>query len=471
MELRSISTAACKVKDPLYCFLVRKAERRALSPYAKTSRNYGCVDLMKLASVKIENFRAIQELDLALHDQLTVLFGDNAHGKTSVLSAISVGLGVIPRLLPGVTGINFKPTIDRRGWLSPGLLMTTTDGTEWGRGKTFGRTPGLKQLLEKIFNILWNDEKDEPPEELPIVAFYDTDRAALDVPRRRRNFRGEFPRYAALEGALSPRTNFRDFFKWFHAKEDEELREQKERRDFDYRLKELDVVRKAITKMIPGASDPRIKLHPLRFMVTLRAGSEESEHLALDHLSGGYRIMLALAADLARRMAQGNPHLDNPLDTEAIVLIDEVELHLHPLWQQRVLGDLMRTFPNTQFIVSTHSPQVLTTVKAEQIVHLRREDGNVLAEIFSEATLATYGAEAGNVLASVMGVEERPPDNLFKKTLDAYFKLINKGQGESPRALKYRRKLEELSPRDPALDRADIEIRRQQVLKRMESTR
>lgn len=438
----------------------------------KDKPHYRCIDLMKLASVKIENFRAIRELDLPPHDRLTVLFGDNAHGKTSVLSAIAVGLGVIPTLLPGVTGINFKPTTDKRpGLLSPGVLMTTTDGIEWGRGKMFGRTPGLKQLLEKILRIPWNDEKDEPPEELPIVAFYDTDRAALDVPRRRRNFRGKFPRYAALEGALSARTNFRDFFKWFHAKEDEELREQKERRDFDYRLKELDVVRKAITMMIPGASAPRIKLRPLRFVVTIQTGSGKPEHLSLDQLSGGYRIMLALAADLARRMAQGNPHLENPLNAEAIILIDEIELHLHPLWQQRVLDDLVRTFPNTQFIVSTHSPQVLTTVKAEQIVHLSRKDNNVLAEIPSTATLATYGAKAGDVLASVMNVEERPPDNPFKKTLDAYVKLIGKGQGESPKALEYRRKLEALSPRDAALDRADIEIRRGQVLKSMESTR
>ena len=426
---------------------------------------------MKLASVKIENFRAIRQLDLTLHERLTVLFGDNAHGKTSVLSAIAVGLGVIPTLLPDVAGINFKPTIDRRGWLSPGVLMTTTDDIVWSRGGTWGRNPGTKQLLRTILRIVWSDSHNEPPEELPIVAFYDTDRAALDVPRRRRNFRGEFPRYAALAGALSPRTNFRDFFKWFHAKEDAELREQKKRRDFDYRLKELDMVRRAITEMIPGASNPRIELHPLRFMVSLQTESGKLEHLSLDQLSGGYRIMLALAADLARRMTQGNPHLDNPLNTEAIVLIDEVELHLHPLWQQCVLNHLMRTFPNTQFIVSTHSPQVLTTVKAEQIVHLFREDDEVFAQIPSTATLATYGAKAGDVLASVMGVQERPPDNLFKKTLDAYVNLISEGQGESPEALEYRLQLEALSPRDPALDRADIEIRRQQVLKRMESTR
>ena len=101
--------------------------------------------------------------------------------------------------------------------------------------------------------------------------------------------------------------------------------------------------------------------------------------LELDQLSGGQRAVLALAADLAWRMAQGNPHLDGPLRSEAIVLIDEVELHLHPSWQQRILNDLRRTFPNAQFIVSTHSPQVLTTVEPKHIIELAREDGRIVA--------------------------------------------------------------------------------------------
>ena len=162
-------------------------------------------------------------------------------------------------------------------------------------------------------------------------------------------------------------------------------------------------------------------------------------------------------------MAQGNPHLEDPLASEAIVLIDEIELHLHPSWQQRVLPDLVRTFPNTQFIVSTHSPQVLSSVLPEHIVALSREGGDVVA---SQVGAATYGAEAGNVLSSVMGVNQRP-QNAFKKVLDRYVRLISDGQGESQEALALRQKLNELSPRDPGLDRADVEIRRQRVLKRV----
>ena len=302
------------------------------------------------------------------------------------------------------------------------------------------------------------------PLDLPIVAYYDANRAVFDALQRRRSFKPEFQRYAALEGALSARTNFKEFFKWFYAKENEELRDQKARRDFDFRLKDLNAVRQAIERMVCGVSNPRIELGPLRFVVSVESGCKV-DNLALNQLSGGFRIMLALAADLAWRMAQGNPHLEDPLASEAIVLIDEIELHLHPSWQQRVLPDLARTFPNAQFIVSTHSPQVLTSVRPDCIVSsCAAKDGNIVAE---PASAPTYGAEAGDVLAAVMGVSERPSGNEFVKCLEKYMSLVGHGRDETEKAISLRRELESLSPRDPALDRADVEIRRRKLMKGM----
>ena len=427
--------------------------------------------LMKLERVTIENYRAIEHLTLPLDPSLTVFHGDNAHGKTSILSAIAVGLGSIPRLLPEVSSIGFLKT-DRRQWRSLQVEITTADGVTWRRtmGPQGKRRVVLRELREVIENIVDTDRKEGPPLDLPIVAFYDTDRAVFDQPRRRRGFKTEFPRYAALQGALSARTDFKDFFKWFYAKENEELRQQRERYNFSYRLPDLEAVRRAIESMVPEVLGPRIELGPRRFVVSVMSepGKREVETLSFDQLSGGYRIVLALAADLARRMAQGNPHLANPLASEAIVLIDEVELHLHPAWQQRVLTDLLRTFPNTQFIVSTHSPQVLTTVKPEHIIALRREGGHIVA---GQASAATYGAEAGDVLFAEMGVDERPSGNKFVDTLKAYMDLIGDGWGESEEAVSLRHILESLSPHDPALDRADIEIRRRKLLEKMGKSR
>ncbi len=259
---------------------------------------------------------------------------------------------------------------------------------------------------------------------------------------------------------MSARTDFKGLLGWFFIKEDEELREQKERRDFEYQLDDLSTVRQAITSMLPEVSEPRTELNPLQLVVSVRPQQGGMKKLSLDQLSGGYRIMLALAADLARRMAQGNPHLDDPLESEAIVLIDEVELHLHPSWQQRILGDLRRTFPNSQFIVSTHSPQVLTTVEPHGIVELSHDGDRVVA---GAPAGPTFGAEAGDVLSVVMGVGERPPENDFTKTLDRYRHLIREEQWESKEAQDLRTRLEDMSPQDPALDRADLEIRRRKL--------
>ena len=231
------------------------------------------------------------------------------------------------------------------------------------------------------------------------------------------------------------------------------MREQKERRDFDYQLPELGAVRTAICSALSDVSEPRIRLRPLRFEVSLKT-ADRAEQLDLGRLSGGYRAVLALVMDLARRMAQGNPQYGNPLESEAIVLIDEVDLHLHPSWQQRILGDLTRTFPNAQFIVSTHSPQVLTTVKPEQVVSLRLEDGRLAARA---PDWGTWGAEAGDVLAVVMGVKERPV-NEFSEMLTRYRGLVAQGNGEGEEARRLRAMLDGIAPGDPALARADLEI-------------
>ena len=417
---------------------------------------------MKLRSVEIENFRAIKYLKLSLDESHTVFHGDNTHGKTSVLSAIAAALGAIPTLLPEVTGIKVRDADRRRSARSVRVVLYTTDGIKWAIRKGGTRRPtGGRSLRDEVRNIIEADEEGRAID-LPIVAFYDTDRAVFDAPQRRRGFPKEFSRYAALEGALTAHPNFRDFFKWFYAKEDEELRRQRHHRE--YVSTELEAVRAAITSMIPGASEPRIELGPLRFVVSLTLESGSQEDLTIDQLSGGYRIILALVADLARRMAQGNPHRDDPLECEAIVLIDEIELHLHPSWQQRVLDDLRRTFPNTQFLVSTHSPQVLTSVRPERIVELSREDGTIVA---GQTSAPTYGAEAGDVLSTVMGVPTRPADNEFVKQLDQYLRLIGRDEGESVRARKLRAKLAAMSPRDPALDDADLEMKRRKILRQM----
>ena len=431
---------------------------------------------MKLKSVEIENYRAIEKLELPLDPSLTVLHGDNGYGKTSVLSAIAVGLKAILGSFLETSTIDFCEEDRRRGAGYPRVVVKDTDGNiEERRGdevaderKEANRIAEMDAIRPELDKALATKEK-----EMPIVAFYGTERTLLGMPDWELSQHGsqfEPSRRAALEEALSARTDFKGFLAWFYFKEHEELRRLRDQldsnyqlEDLDYQLKDLSVIRQAITSMLPEVSNPRTEPDPLRFVVSVRLEQGQVDTISLDQLSGGYRIMLALAADLARRMVQGNPHLDDPLSSEAVVLIDEVELHLHPAWQQRILGDLRRTFPNAQFIVSTHSPQVLTTVEPHRIVELYRDGDRIIA---GTPAIATYGAEAGDVLSVVMGVNERPK-NKFTEDLARYMDLVGDDKGESKEALMLRRKLERLSPNDPALDSADIEIRRNKLLKEM----
>ena len=416
---------------------------------------------MKLKSVEIENYRAIEKLKLPLDPSLTVLHGDNGYGKTSVLSAIAVGLGKNPEMLFDISELDFQEEDLREGAEHSRVSLTAIDGAFW-KHQSGREDDQMKEQRQIAMAHFWESQITDKVVDLPIAAFYGTDRLVSGLSKVPDDPKMRFPRLASRKGALSARTDFGRLLTWFYFKEVEELKVQRERRDFDYQSKDLATVRQAITSMLPEVSDPRTESNPLRFVVS-RKSEERVEKLSLDQLSGGYRIVLALAADIAARMVTGNPHRDNPLESKAIVLIDEVELHLHPSWQQRVLIDLARTFPNTQFIVSTHSPQVLTTVEPQRIVELAREGDRIVA---GAPAGATYGAEAGDVLSVVMGVKERP-ENKFTKALEQYRRLVSEGEGESEEALALRRKLEKLSPRDYALNRADLEIRQRKLFKQM----
>lgn len=406
---------------------------------------------MKIGSVTIERYRGIKSLTLPLHPQLTVLHGTNGSGKTSILTAIALALA------PGLHGPGRRVELDRclglRG--DPTITLRDREGHDLSRVEA-------SFVADAVRETGWGHTNEngsfitgeaDARMELPPHMLYDVSREVLS---------------SLTERHVGTQVDFDQLFGWFYDRENSELRNQRDRRDFGTTDSELLQVRKAICAMLPGASEPRMAkrgAEPWRFVVTLADGDIERT-FSLEQLSGGYQNILAVAADIAWRLVL---HQDLPVTRaetlEAVVLLDEVDLHLHPSWQQRVLGDLMRTFPYVQFVVTTHSPQVLTTVAPEHIVELAREDGNIVAH---GTDAATYGAEAGEVLSGVMGVDQRP-DNPFKQKLSEYRQLVRDGAGESERGLALRKELEHLSPRDFALPKADLEIERRKLFRRMAS--
>jgi predicted ATP-binding protein involved in virulence len=149
--------------------------------------------------------------------------------------------------------------------------------------------------------------------------------------------------------------------------------------------------------------------------------------------------MLALVADVARRCASLNPQLSDraAIETPGILIVDEVDMHLHPRWQQQVLGLLQDAFPALQIIVSTHSPHVLSTVEKSSIRVLHISNGDVVIET---PLIQTRGVESAHVLATVMDVD--PVPQVEEATdLSAYRKLIEAGEAEGPEATALRQRL------------------------------
>lgn len=332
---------------------------------------------MKIKTISLDNFRSKTKLELELGSKLTIMIGENGSGKTSVLDGLAIGLGAILTYLPGVSGISFRKTDIRQDDNQKApytrVRIETTEGLIWDRterrdkskatSKQIPAATGLQQLRKYLDQEILDPINELQSVELPVFSYYGVSRALLDVPLRKRAFPKAHARFEALEGALVSDTRFKSAFIWFYNKENEEQRKQRELLDFGYKLPELQAVRQAIESVFPGISEPQIKQNPLKFVV-----KKGAEFLDIMQLSDGYKTLLSLVIDLAIRMALANPDSTRPLESNAVVLIDEIDLHLHPEWQNRVVGDLLRTFPNAQFLLTTHSPYIIESINN----HLQR---------------------------------------------------------------------------------------------------
>lgn len=424
---------------------------------------------MKIDSLHLQHFRRFDDFKISFHDQLTVLVARNGAGKSSILDALAVALGSFLTRLPGVAGLSPKASdfqIYPDGSRPPFMRITckTRNGIEWDRTerrdktkKTTSQIPkaqGIKQLTNYVDHIIDNFNEGQPFE-LPIFIYYGSGRGVFEVPKRKRGFKKDFSRFDALSESLESRTNFRSFVHYFYSLEDIESRRQKEARSFDLEIPEMRAIRRAINKVLPEFSNPR-GADSAGIAVDWKQGGIDKT-LRIEQLSDGYRTTLAMVMDIAARMAEANPTMDDPLKSEGVVMIDEVDLHLHPGWQQSILLALMEAFPKIQFIVSTHSPQVISSVKPECLRVIEWEDDapRLLDIPFSE------GAESQQVLLDVLGVKSPRVEQLdIVKALHEYQNLVEENKWNSERALQLRTRLQEWGGEyEPELARLDVDIR------------
>lgn len=458
---------------------------------------------MKLKNLKLTNFRCFETLNINFEDQLTVIVAENGAGKTAVLDAIAIAIGPFLRGFDTGTDKGFKHE-DARLAYRGGLHIPLEDANQrmeaqypisldasgfiddkqicWSRELTGKKT---QTTYGKAINLVDSaKEKQQKVRDgdqsvvLPIAVYYGTGRLWKTSKESRKNSSEVQSRLYGYQNALSSDSTFKSFKNWFI---DESLAEYNmivanilEHKKIDENIKgttptlslALEQVRNAIDQClsISGWSTLQYDAKWRELVLRYKHDKKSDSFIPVSQLSDGVKAMLALTADIAFRCVKLNPDLDSPIqETEGIVLIDEVDLHLHPKWQQTVLSDLQKTFPKIQFIVTTHSPQVLTTVKRENIRVLgKNSEGLDVAQI---PLAHSYGEPSNDVLQAIMHVDPQPPVP-EKQQLERLTSLVDQGHYANQEAQELLQELKQkLNPQHPQIAKIERSIRRQEALK------
>lgn len=431
---------------------------------------------LRFKRLVLEGYRgftqATLETSLTSSAQTLMLIGNNGAGKSSVLMALSL---MLQALVHGWRGGSWSPRLSPQDLHTPGfktLSLTLTvdlDGEDVSWKVSFPddkKRPhtDLKALKARVA-ALRQTYGDSEGTNLPLMVYYPVHRSVPETSFRRPR-RGEalgMTQLTAWEDALGEgESNFRDFFFWF--KEREDLENKEKVRNAQHQDPQLQAVRRALKTLLPDFDRPGIERSPDR-MVILKGG----QPFEVRQLSDGEKVMLALGGDLARRLIIANPSLLNPLKGSGIVLIDEVELHLHPDWQRKIVPRLMETFQGCQFILTTHSPQVLGELQDAALFSLELPEqeqngpsspGNGLQ---ITPMRSVYGWDSNLILTTAMNADERSKE-ITEQLKRLQEQLASNRLTEARETLRALAKT--LEPDDPILTRAEIRLKRREVLGR-----
>lgn len=437
---------------------------------------------MKIEAVRIKGFRALGEVELTeLDPKLNVFVGVNGAGKSSILDALHLLLRKFQHTVmdkksrvsiadEDVTQGLRQTSLAVRARFQERLARWSIDrggGEPWEAAEST-EEDSLKDLVSqwKVSWVLPEPPANDPlPIAYPLIMHYPVTRAVLDIPLRvpQRKF-GAWSAWLADDDYRG--ASFRTFFAWFRNQEDLE-NQLKGELGPDYRDPQLTAVRKAIGSLLPGYGNLRIQRStPLRMLI-----QKHGHELSIQQLSDGEKCLLALVGDLARRLSMANPGAANPLDAPGIILIDELDLHLHPQWQIEVIPRLLQTFPNCQFFVSTHSPLLVSHAKPEQVFLL---EARVLLDLFGEdltlprvqmnhPELNTYGQDMNLVVSTFMGAPVREPQT--QKALQKIFATLADPEGWKD-AKDLIQALRKSNPDLPDLVKAQAILERKELLAR-----
>ncbi|MEI6043141.1 MAG: AAA family ATPase [Chloroflexota bacterium] len=410
---------------------------------------------MYITSIELTNFRGIKTkddtgekpfLNLSNFDEkFNLIVGVNGIGKTSILDALAI---LISRVLPNITPAppqkrNFTFT-DYRVSSEPitGTIKLNFDSEKlaYTVNKTAnGKIQDLLSPKDDVKRLAERHNRLDPLSKAstPIALLYTTDRASFRLSNTEKPSKLE-GRTLAYQGVLVEKTvNYKAISQWLH-NEQVLASENLPNRQL------LETITAALREFAPAFGKLEEEVNPPRLYIN-KAGVR----LGIEQLSDGERSFLGMVIDIARHLAQANPSAEEPLKGKGIILIDELDLHLHPKWQRSIVEYLQKTFPNLQFITTTHSPFIIQSLKPGQLINLDPESYD------EEYEYANKSIE--DIAEDVMDVPMPQKSERYLEMLEAaenYFRKLRTADQNSPEELEeLKRQYDELSVRysdDPA---------------------
>jgi predicted ATP-binding protein involved in virulence len=404
---------------------------------------------MKITKVTLQNFRGIGslELEFPINQNIITLVGINGVGKSSVLDAITI-------------------------LLSTAWLLSYRDKHNQSSQKNYpnaAKSNDIKVNQELTScKIIFSDSENNC--NISILKAYDSYKVSDYVAelsgiteilliryssdRRVGLISSRFYRMDSNESETGKPSSFDVFFKWFKELEDIEHEEIIEG-DSKHRNKSLEAVREAVSYILgKGFSKLRVRRATNDLIV-----NKEGIDISVRLLSDGEKSLIALVSDIAKNLVTTYPNMENSLEGEGIILIDEIELHMHPKWQRMIIPRLTATFPNCQFIVTTHSPQVLSHVQSESIYLLKKSGEDIVVT----KPQYSYGRDSNRILEDLMDETERPVE--IQNQLGELFNLIHQGHLIEAQQL-VNQLSEKIGASEPELNKAEVMIKRREIIGR-----
>ncbi len=420
---------------------------------------------MILSRISLKNFRQFEELSISFDSALNVIVGKNGSGKSGILDAITIALGGYlagfdsgnkvmgrglsnddARLVVFPSGSGFEVQKQYPVEIEAEAHVREDNGDTrsitWKRvlaqngGKT--RIAPAKAIMQYASDLQTQLSKQNKKLILPIIAYYGTGRLFRHKAEKKISF-GGFNRLRGYSNCLDAASDEKSFWQWFKRMSDIEYERQE-------KVPELEVVKRAMGQCFVGRKinfeNSTDTVPQFRYMADtgefeiFYSNDKGIVRLPFRMLSDGERVTVRLVADIAYRMANLNPDLLDRItdETPGVVLIDEIDLHLHPGWQKRILADLRYIFPKVQFIVTTHSPFIVTNIETpESIVSISNQKA-------SSPSFNTYARDIDNLLRVLMDADVQP--NKVADLKEKFYDSVDAEQRDS--AEKYLRVLENL---------------------------